>query len=96
MQRGSEHGGDADQAEQDEGRGGADEAVERMRGIGGAEGAGGAGGGEDARHVGGGNGLDRQPALGAAEPFTGGNEGKGEQGAGATRTPGPNMPCSIE
>ena len=57
VQRGSQHGGDADQAEQDEGRGRADEAVERMRGIDGAEGAGGAGGGQDARHVGGGDGL---------------------------------------
>ena len=81
MQRGSEHGGDTDDAEEDEGGGRADESVERMRGIGGAEGAGRAGGGEDARHMRGGNGLDRQPALGAAEPFPSNDEGKREERA---------------
>ena len=81
VQRGGQHGGDADEAEQDEGRGRADEAVERVRGIGGAEGAGRAGGGEDARHMRGGDRLHRQPALGAAEPFAGGNEGEREERA---------------
>ena len=61
-----DHGGDADQAEQDEGRSRADEAVERVRGIDRAEGAGGAGGGQHARHMRCGDRLHRQRALGAA------------------------------
>ena len=57
VQGGGQHGGDADDAEQDEGGGRADELVERVRGIDGAERADGAGGGEDARHMRGGDRL---------------------------------------
>ena len=69
VQGGGQHGGNADDAEENEGRGWADEAVERVRGIGGTERARRTGRGEDARHVRGGDRRHRQTALGAAEPF---------------------------
>ena len=79
MQGGGKHGGDADGAEQDEGRGRADELVQRMRGVDGAERADGARGGQDARDVRGGNGADGRGALGSPEPFAGRHQSEREQ-----------------
>ena len=87
----------ATSAEQDEGGGRHEEAVERVGGIDGGIGDRGAGRGEDRRDVGDRQRRDRRNALLAARPFAGGKQRQREQRRrGTVRTPGPIRPASME